>query len=360
MNTVKSMLLLVLFFACVVLTACQKEESKEESREALPVVTGAGHEILLSNLQTPWSIQKHNDTFYISERTGYIYMYDGETKSRQTVQLQERLAQTPEAGLLGFIIPPRFTETKEAYAYYTYQRGEDLFNRLTILKQEGNQWVETKPLLDGIPASTFHHGGRLQIGPDQKLYVTTGDATVPETAQDPQSINGKILRMNLDGTIPTDNPFPNSYVYSYGHRNPQGLTWSPDGTMYSTEHGQSALDEINIIQAGRNYGWPIISGDQKREGMEAPLIHSGSQTWAPSGMDFHKGWIYFAGLRGVGVYRYHVQNQKLEKFIEGYGRVRDVWIDQDILYFVTNNTDGRGNPDDADDKLVSVPLSEES
>lgn len=357
MKQVKSILVLILC-SWLVLVACKNEESKQEVKEpeAEPVTNEREETVILENLQTPWSIQKHQDTFYISERTGSIYVFDGETKQRQPVQLQKTLAQTPEAGLLGFVLKPTFAETKEAYAYYTYQEGDSLYNRVTVIRQVDGRWIEQTPLLDQIPASTFHHGGRMQIGPDEKLYVTLGDATNRDLAQNLTSINGKILRMNLDGTIPSDNPFPNSFIYSYGHRNPQGITWDPQGTMYSTEHGQSALDEINRIEPGKNYGWPVISGDQQQNGMEPPLIHSGSTTWAPSGMDYHNGSIYFAGLRGEAVYRYNLSTNQLDQYITGYGRIRDVWIDENTLYFISNNTDGRGNPDLADDKLVTTQL----
>ncbi len=147
---------------------------------------------------------------------------------------------------------------------------------------EENVWREESLLLDNIPSGTYHHGGRLKIGSDGKLYVTTGDASAPDIAQDLDSLGGKILRMNLDGSIPNDNPYPNSYVYSYGHRNPQGITWSSDGTLYSSEHGSRANDEVNLIEAGQNYGWPIIEGYEEQEGMVSPLFTSGdTNTWAP-------------------------------------------------------------------------------
>ncbi|WP_243355565.1 PQQ-dependent sugar dehydrogenase [Bacillus litorisediminis] len=357
MKYVKSILLIMLC-SMVALTACKNEESSQSEKDDDKAIVTNGREgtILIQNLQTPWSIQKHRDTFYISERTGYIYVYDGESGNRQSVQLQKQLAQTREAGLLGFYLKPNFEDSREAFAYYTYQEGDRLFNRLTVIKQVDNQWQEQTPLLDQIPADTFHHGGRIKIGPDQKLYVTVGDGLNPDAPQDINSINGKILRMDLDGSIPPDNPFQNSYVYSYGLRNPQGIAWDSQGFMYSTDHGQTALDEINRIQAGKNYGWPVISGNQQQSGMEPPLIHSGNTTWAPSGMDIADRTIYFAALRGEGVYRYNIDSNQVDKVVQGYGRIRDVWIDDATLYFVTNNTDGRGNPDLADDKLVAIPL----
>ncbi len=138
-------------------------------------------------------------------------------------------------------------------------------NRIVTLRLEENVWREESMLLDNIPSGTYHHGGRLKIGSDGKLYATTGDASVPNIAQDLDSLGGKISRMNLDGSNPSDNPYPNSYVYSYGHRNPQGLTWSSDGILFSSEHGNRANDEVNSIEAGQNYGWPIIEAMRNKK-----------------------------------------------------------------------------------------------
>lgn len=196
----------------------------------------------------------------------------------------------------------------------------------------------------------------MKIGPDRKLYITTGDATAPELSQDKRSLNGKILRMNLDGSIPEDNPFENSYVYSYGHRNPQGLVWMGDA-LYATEHGQSARDELNVIKPGANYGWPVIQGNEEKAGMETPLFQSGNETWAPSGMAAANGKLYVAALRGNAVREFDVEKNTTRPIITGLGRIRDVFVEGEYLYFVSNNTDGRGNPDEKDDKLYRVLLT---
>ncbi|MFE8701946.1 PQQ-dependent sugar dehydrogenase [Cytobacillus sp. FJAT-54145] len=344
-------LLLILLVGC-----SSNNGDRNEQIDYQEVTAPQAVEVIAENLQIPWSIIKWNDTFFISERTGSIVRIDSQTV-RQKVHLEKPLSTAAEAGLLGFVLSPDFEQSDKAFAYYTYEDSGNQLNRIVTLKLEDNEWTEQEILIDRIPSGQYHHGGRLKIGPDGKLYATTGDATEPEIAQDLSSLGGKILRLNLDGTIPDDNPFPNSYIYSYGHRNPQGLTWSPDGTMYASEHGQSAHDEINLIKAGQNYGWPKIQGDQHFEGMVTPLFHSDSDmTWAPSGMAFHQDKLYVATLRGNAVREFNLKTSESREVVTGLGRIRDVLIIDDSLYFVSNNTDGRGNPDESDDKLYKIEL----
>lgn len=243
-----------------------------------------------------------------------------------------------------------------AFLYYTYEDKNGQFNRVVEIREENNEWFEQKVLLDQIPSGNFHHGGRIKIGPDKKLYITTGDATDAMIAQDKASLGGKILRMNLDGTIPDDNPYPGSFVYSYGHRNPQGLAWDETGQLYSSEHGSSAHDEINLIKPKGNYGWPLIQGDETKNGMIAPLFHSGDHTWAPSGIAYHNGILYVAQLRGEGVLAFNVKEKTYKQIVSNVGRVRDVFILRNYLFFVTNNTDGRGAPANHDDKLIKMAI----
>lgn len=253
--------------------------------------------------------------------------------------------------------PPDFSQSDRAYAYYTYEDTSGQFNRIVTLRLKDNVWKEERLLLDLIPSGSWHQGGRLKIGPDGKLYATTGDAYEAATAQDPHSLGGKIIRMNLDGSIPKDNPLPNSYTYSFGHRNPQGITWSSDGKLYASEHGNNAYDEINKIGAGQNYGWPTIQGLQKQEGMNSPLFTSGDgTTWAPSGMDYLNGKLYVAALRGSTVLEFDIETGKQRAIVTGFGRIRDVIIEDNFLYFISNNTDGRGNPQENDDKLYKIKL----
>lgn len=216
----------------------------------------------------------------------------------------------------------------------------------------------------------------MKFGPDGKLYWTVGDAQTTRYAQNLKSLNGKILRLNSDGTVPADNPFADSYVYSYGHRNPQGLAWQPGtGRLYATEHGPSGLqggcrDEVNFIEPGKNYGWPEVRGDQAREGMISPVIHSGTnETWAPTDAVFatHGPWsgaLLFTGLRGQALYRIVIdpcdprRTQSFERhFVRQFGRLRDIVEGPDkALYLLTSNRDGRGSPAPDDDRVLRLSI----
>ena len=204
---------------------------------------------------------------------------------------------------------------------------------------------------------------RLTVGPDGKLYVTTGDATSPNIAQDLRSLGGKILRINDDGTTPPDNPFQ-TRVYSYGHRNPQGLTWDDEGRLWETEHGrsgvQSGLDELNLIVSGGNYGWPEIEGDESKEEMIVPARHSGAgDTWAPASAVYWDGSIFFGGLKGEALYEAVLNGDSVvevkEHFKNQYGRIRSIRVGpDDMFYITTSNKDGRGNVKAGDDKIIKV------
>ncbi|SFC24541.1 Glucose/arabinose dehydrogenase, beta-propeller fold [Alkalibacterium subtropicum] len=335
----------------------QEEQAEQEEQEEQEEIIEEP-EVVAENLEIPWTIEKEEETFFLTERTGTIIRIENGEATRQEVELEQDLSLVPEAGLLGFVLDPDFSENNLAYAYYTYEDSNGPLNRVITLELNEEVWTEKSVLLDEIPSGRVHHGGRLKIGPDGLLYATTGDASVPELAQDLDSLAGKILRMNLDGSIPEDNPYQDSYVYSYGHRNPQGLTWASDGTMYASEHGSDANDEINQIEAGENYGWPIIEGNEEEEGMRTPLFTSGDEeTWAPSGMDYYDGKLYVAGLRGSAVYAFDLETEEQREVISGFGRIRDVEIADELLFFISNNTDGRGDPEGNDDQLyrLSIP-----
>ncbi|WP_246031721.1 PQQ-dependent sugar dehydrogenase [Salibacterium salarium] len=326
------------------------EQNDSDTSEEFTVETVA------TELDVPWAIQAHEDNFYITERNGTMaHIEEDGTVSREQVEVNKDIVTEGEGGLLGFQLDSNFGESQKAYLYHTYQENNSILNRIIAVTKQDDRWTETDVLLEGIPGASIHNGGRLKIGPDNLLYATTGDAGMEEKAQQPGSLAGSILRMNTDGTIPQDNPIEDSYVYSYGHRNPQGLGWNENNTLYSSEHGSSGHDEINQIQPGSNYGWPVITGDEEQTDMETPLFHSGNNTWAPSGSVMDDGSdFYVTGLRGTQLMRFDIETEEMEVVFSGEGRLRDVIIIDESMYVVTNNRDGRGNPQEKDDLLLRL------
>ncbi|PZD96196.1 quinoprotein glucose dehydrogenase [Paenibacillus sambharensis] len=370
----------VMVAAVLTIIGCSNESKpapagQQDSREAADTITeqqavnndsaeeSGGYEVIATDLESPWSIAPHENVIYISEREGTIARVEGQELTREAVNVKQPVVQRGEGGLLGLELFPDFGETARAYAYHTYETEGELMNRIVVLERTEGQWNEVDVILEGIPGAMFHDGGRLKLGPDGYLYATTGDAQQEELAQQLESLAGKILRMNRDGSVPEDNPFAGSLVYSYGHRNPQGIAWSNDGNMYSMEHGPSGSpgghDELNIIQPGLNYGWPAIIGDETSEGMEQPLYHSGNDTLAPSGMEVsNNGDILAAGLMSEQLVRFSPDGVLEEIVLDEVGRIRDVRFHNGQLYVITNNTDGRGNPGSEDDRLLRMELEQ--
>lgn len=330
--------------------------------EAIEVVKSDDGSIAANNLFIPWTINKNGDTFFLSQREGNVIEIDGDLGlvEVQKVKTTEDIVHEGEGGFLGFTLAPDFETTKKAFAYHTYKKDGKTLNRIIALTLKGNTWNETEVLLDKIPGGEKNNGGRIQIGPDGKLYVTTGDTGNGEVSQDLESLAGKILRLNLNGDIPGDNPFENSYVYSFGHRNPQGLAWDNNGNLYSSEHGESGHDEINLIKAGKNYGWPVIEGNEGAINMVKPIYQSGDKTWAPSGMAFYDGQLYIASLAGSKILTYDIASGKVAEFFDDAGRLRDILIEDESLFTITNNKDKRGKPGKKDDRLIQMSLTQKA
>ncbi|WP_280770027.1 PQQ-dependent sugar dehydrogenase [Salipaludibacillus daqingensis] len=313
-------------------------------------------ETVAENLDIPWSLNIYEKIIYMTDRDGHILeVNDGETE-QTTLETSSPIAHQGEGGLLGFVLAEDFGTSNEGFAYYTFESEEGSLANRVVKVEKDDGWAETEILLDDIPGAGIHNGGRLAIGPDDNLYVTTGDADIPSDAQDDSNLAGSILRMTMEGEIPDDNPTEDSYVYSYGHRNPQGLAWNEEGELYSSEHGPVAQDEINLIQPGNNYGWPVIEGDQTNDGMEEPLIHSGDDTWAPSGIAFWDNQLLVAGLRGESLYYFDEEQNDMVEVFQGEGRLRDVAVVDEAIYLITNNTDGRGTPKENDDRLLKLTM----
>ena len=319
--------------------------------------------IIASGLEIPWSLAFLPDgSMIFTERPGRVRLIqsDGTLASQPLLTISEVAAQG-EGGLLGVTLHPNFSQNKYVYLYYTYS-SSTLKNKVVRYTMQGQSLVSPREIIAGIPGGSNHDGGRIKFGPDGYLYITCGETFQRELAQDLSVLAGKILRVTDDGGIPSNNPFPGSPIYSYGHRNPQGLAWDDKGRLWETEHGPSGelgsgQDEVNIIEKGKNYGWPVIRGDMTAPGMVSPIIQSGSDTWAPSGMAYLNGYIYFAGLRGNALYRLNTTGTpKLDTFLKGqFGRLRDVVVGPDgMLYIPTSNRDGRGSPVAADDRIIKV------
>jgi len=308
-------------------------------------------EILVENLDTPWAIDFLPDERMIfTERPGRVSIFDGKTVD---IVGNIPVSEVSESGLLGIAVDPEFEENNYVYVYYTHDGGNRI-SRFVLKEQLQDETI----LIDNIPRARFHDGGALKFGPDGKLYATTGDATLPSTAQEIDSLAGKILRLNKDGTIPQDNPFRN-YVYSYGHRNPQGLAWHPQtGKLYSSEHGPTRNDELNIIVKGGNYGWPKEC-DNLEAGFTNPIRCFMEFTLAPGAISFYNNDLYVAGLRGKQLRKIIFRDEKIvqeEELFNDLGRIREVVEHKGNLYITTSNRDGRGIPSINDDKIIKIKV----
>lgn len=333
--------------------------------------TRFGVEVVATNLQIPWAMAFAPDgRLFFTERPGRIrVLQNGQVLAAPALEIDD-VAAVGEGGVLGLALHPRFAETRHVFVAYTARLpGGGRENRIVRYREVGNMLAERAVILDRIPAADIHDGARVRFGPDGRLYVTMGDVAQPSVAQDLASLNGKILRINDDGSVPADNPF-GSPVYSYGHRNPQGIDWQPvSGDLWATEHGQTGNDELNRIDAGRNYGWPVIEADQMRAGMETPVLFF-TPAVAPSGASFYTGTaiagfrnnLFIATLRGLHLHRVRFDPADprrvaaTERLLEGrFGRIRDVVTGPDgALYFCTSNRDGRTTPVAEDDRIVRI------
>lgn len=312
-------------------------------------------EVVTTRLDAPWSIAFHGDTPLISERDS------GRLLALEPDGTQVEVARVPgvdgirEGGLLGITVHERYL-----YAYFT--AGDE--NRVARYPLTGSgtdlDLGPGEPIFGGIPAAAIHNGGRIAFGPDGMLYITAGDVSDGANAQDLGSPAGKILRLTPDGTIPEDNPFDGSPVYSYGHRNSQGLAWAEDGTLYASEFGQNTWDELNVIELGGNYGWPEVEGKGGGGEYIDPVQQWRPAEASPSGMTIVSDTIYMANLRGKRLREIPVAEPgtATEHYVEEYGRLRDAARAPDgSLWVLTNNTDGHGIPGPDDDRVLRIDPS---
>lgn len=350
-------------------------------------------EVLGTGFVTPWGLAPTPDgRIFVTERPGRIQVVDSDGRwPRPVIDLRNVVSEIGEGGLMGIAVDPNFMANNYFYVMYTYRVSAGVYaNRVERLVDEWSTARRDRIIVDGIPGGEAHDGGRIKIGPDNKLYIGTGTMRC-EVAQYLGALDGKILRVNLDGSAPADNPFPGQapLVYSYGHRDVQGLAWNAQGQLFATEHGPTgdcgyeySRDEINLIVRGGNYGWPVCAGscspydsryiDPIREW--TPIAEGGEGTAAPCGAAFHpNGWFFFATLGSSAFAPAPLWSRHLHAilfdntatpideqtlFYEQFGRIRDVVADPipgRYVYFTTSNRDGRGDVIQAgDDKVIRV------
>jgi glucose/arabinose dehydrogenase len=335
-------------------------------------------ETVASNLEVPWSIVFAPDgRMLFTERPGRVRVYEQGRLRPEPLAVVEDVERGSESGLMGLTLHPDFARNRLLYLAYAYSR-DGVRVRVVRFRETGAGLAERTLIIEGVPAARYHAGTRLRFGPDGKLYVTTGDAAEKELGQRLDTLAGKTLCLNDDGTVPEDNPFvgrpgARPEIWSYGHRNAQGLDFQPGtGLMFQTEHGPSGFDgpgggdEVNVVERGRNYGWAAIHHRETREGMESPLLEY-TPACAPASGAFYRGPalaqftgnFFFGCLRGEGLQRVVLEGRAVrseERLFRGeYGRIRDVAEGPDgALYFSTSNRDGRGRPSTDDDRIMRV------
>lgn len=338
-------------------------------------------EAIASGLDTPWDMVFTSPSrILVTERPGQIRIVENGALRETPLHVFTEVVEKGEDGLMSLALDPDYAENRFLYAAVAYADGEKLWVKVMRFVDAGERLENPFVVIDRIPAAEYHSGCRIAFGPDGKLYVSTGDATDKRLAQDTSSLAGKILRLNRDGTIPSDNPFPGNAVWSYGHRNPQGLAWQSDtGLLFETEHGPSIIDgpaggdEVNIIEKGGNYGWPIVSHERSREGMLSPvLVYTPAE--APGSLMIYSGrvfpeWrgnLFFGALKGEGLMRIRMDSEDPRK-VAGYGKLREVALGRiraviegpdGNIYFTTSNRDGRGQPTPLDDRIFRIRAAE--
>ena len=379
----------LIVIAAVALTKCtppNDEESQQGSHSddlaTCADTASVSVETVAGGLEVPWGLSFAPDgRLFVTERPGRIRVIEEGRLSPDpwaTVDVQS----TGEAGLMGIAIAPDFATSGAVYVVGTFASAAGLVNRVVRLTEREGRGVGAEVVVDGIPSGRFHAGAAIAFGPDGLLYVTAGDAREPRSAQRPADLAGKVLRYRPDGAIPRDNPVPGSPVFAFGVRNAQGLAWHPDGgDLVATEHGPSGFpderlrtdnDELNVIVAGANYGWPTVAGARSDTGFVAPIV-AWNPGIAPSGVAVYTG-SRFPWSGSIVVAALKAQELRLVEIVRDaaspiawrarceralfrgeLGRLRAVAMGTDgHLYLSTSNRDGRGNPSPEDDRILRV------
>jgi glucose/arabinose dehydrogenase len=352
--------------------------------EVFPSSTVARYKVetIATGLEVPWAFAwLPSGEMLVTERKGRVRIIVGSKLRPEPVFVVPDVEPSGESGLMDISVHPDFAKNGFIYLAYSYNADG---KRVKVMRYKyvDGAFTEPKVIIDNIPGAPNHAGMRARFGPDMKLYVTTGDSTDWKLAQDNNSLAGKTLRLNDDGSVPKDNPFVGksgyrSEIFSTGHRNAQGLTWQRGGPMFQTEHGPtgfegkgSGADEVNIVERGKNYGWPEIVGKETRPGMVTPLLEY-SPACAPASATFYYGTLFpdlngnllFGCLRGERIVRVQLSGRNVlgqENMLEGrVGRIREVAQGPEgFIYFSTSNRDGRGRPSPDDDRVMRLVPAE--
>ena len=331
--------------------------TRTPTTEPGPVVP-AEFEDVATGFDVPWGLAFLPDgSALLSERDSARILRVSDTGQVTEVGTVAGVSPVGEGGLLGIAVAPDSADS--VYAYFT--ATDD--NRVVRMPYQNGALGDAEIIIDGIPRAGNHNGGRITFGPDGMLYIGTGDASEAGRAQDRDSVAGKILRLNPDGTVPADNPFDGSPVFSYGHRNVQGLAFDDDGNLWASEFGQNTWDELNLIQAGQNYGWPLVEGVGNDDRFVDPVAQWSTGEASPSGIAYVRDTIFMAALRGERLWQIPVRDgtagTPADFAVGEYGRLRHAEAAPDgSLWVLTSNT-FRGDPREGDDRILRVTLRAE-
>lgn len=352
---------------CITLfiTCCDKKKDKNNNATAALLKDT----VLTNKLNHPWEILWGPDNFiWMTERNGKISRVNPATGAVTSLLTLTEVTAQGEGGLLGMVLHPDFATTPQVFVAYDYMNGNNYQEKIVRYTYNGTTLTAPQIIIDNIKAAGIHNGCRLLITPDRKLFITTGDASDQSNPQNKSALNGKVLRLNLDGSIPADNPTAGSPIWSFGHRNPQGLVYA-NNILYSSEHGPDTDDEINIIEKGRNYGWPTVTGfcntSNEQSFCSANNVREPIQAWtptiAPSGLDYYdkdqipqwKNSLLLAVLKNSRLIQLKLNTARtgvdstFDFYVNKYGRMRDVCISPEgKVYVCTDNGD--------DDKIVEI------
>ncbi|MGW8326983.1 PQQ-dependent sugar dehydrogenase [Streptomyces sp. NPDC055897] len=317
-------------------------------------------------LKSPWGIAALPEGALLvgSRDDGSVVRVDTTTGEKTAVGSVPGVAHQGEAGLLGLALSPSYASDHLLYAYFTTESDNRIARMIyDPARPAGQQLGAPDTVLRSIPKGSVHNGGRIAFGPDRMLYAGTGETGEKGLAQDRKSLAGKILRMTPDGQPAYGNPEADSVVYSLGHRNVQGLAWDGENRLWAAEFGQDTWDELNLIEPGKNYGWPVVEGRAGKAGYVDPVAQWKTSEASPSGIAFQDGSVWLAALRGERLWRVPLDGTKAlagpEAFLGGqYGRLRTVLAaGAGKLWLLTNNTDSRGTPKPGDDRVLELDVT---